>query len=139
LLKTMADAMVEKLKSGGSLKDIAAEDKLTVETATGIKRVDPSETLSAPTINAVFRTPKDAAGSAEGVQATQRVVFRVTDVKVPELDMNSPEAKKISDTLRSSFSDELLAGYGERLEKDVGVSINPTALNQVTGGGTSTN
>ena len=69
--------MVEKLKAGASLKDIAAEDKLKVETSASLKRGDPTENLSAPTINAVFRTPKGAAGSAEGVQTTQRVVFRV--------------------------------------------------------------
>jgi peptidyl-prolyl cis-trans isomerase D len=138
-LKTKADAMVEKLKTGGSLNAIAAEDKLTVDTASGLKRGDPTETLSAPTLNAVFRTPKGAPGSAEGVQTTQRVVFRVTDVKIPEVDMNSADAKRISDALRSALGDELLAGYGERLEKDVGVTINPSALNQVTGGGTTTN
>ena len=39
--------MIEKLKTGGSLKDIAAEDELKVETATGVKRGDPTENLSA--------------------------------------------------------------------------------------------
>jgi peptidyl-prolyl cis-trans isomerase D len=136
-LAAKADAMVEKLKAGGALKDVAAEGNLKVETAAGIKRGDPTENLSAPTINAVFRTPKGAAGSAEGVQATQRVVFRVNEVKVPDLDMNSPDAKQISDTLRSALGNELLTGYGERLERDVGVSINPSALNQVTGGGST--
>jgi peptidyl-prolyl cis-trans isomerase D len=134
-LKTKADAMVEKLKAGGSLKDVAAEDKLSVQTAAGVKRGDPTENFSPFTIRTIFRTPKGAAGSAEGVQATLRVVFRVNDVKLPELDMNSPDAKRIAETLRGAFSDELLAGYGERLERDVGVTVNPGALSQVTGGG----
>ena len=136
-LKTKADAMIEKLKTGGSLKDIAAQDELKVETAASVKRGDPTENLSAVTINAIFRTPKGAAGSAEGVQATQRVLFRVQDIKVPELDMDSPDAKRISDELRRALADELLAGYAERLERDVGVTINPSALNQVTGGGST--
>jgi peptidyl-prolyl cis-trans isomerase D len=133
-LAAKADAIVDKLK-GTSLKEVAAAEKLKVETVSGIKRGDSTENLSAPTINAVFRTPKGAAGSAEGVQATQRVVFRVNDVKVPEVDMNSDEAKRITETLRRSFGDELLAGYSEQLERDVGVTINPSALNQATGGG----
>ncbi len=136
-LKTKADALTEKLKTGGSLKDVAAEDKLKVETATGVKRGDPKEDLSAPIINAIFRTPKGAVGSAEGAQATQRVVFRVEDIKVPDLDMKSPDAKRISDSVRRALADELLAGYAERLERDVGVTINPNALNQVTGGGST--
>ncbi len=136
-LKTKADAMIEKLKTGGSLQDVAAQDELKVETASGVKRGDPTENLSALTINAIFRTPKGATGSAEGVQATQRVVFRVQDIKTPELDMDSSDAKRISDALRRTLADELLAGYAERLERDVGVSINPSALNQVTGGGST--
>jgi peptidyl-prolyl cis-trans isomerase D len=139
LLTAKADAMVEKLKAGGSLNAIAEEDKLKVETATGVNRGDPTENLSKPTIDAVFRTPKGAAGSAEGAQATQRVVFRVNDVKIPDLDMNSADAKRISDSLRSALSEELLAGYGAALERDVGVTINPSALNQVSGGGSTTN
>jgi peptidyl-prolyl cis-trans isomerase D len=136
-LKTKADAMIEKLKTGGSLQDVAAQDELKVETASGVKRGDPTENLSALTINAIFRTPKGAAGSAEGVQATQRVVFRVQDIKTPELDMDSSDAKRISDALHRALADELLAGYAERLERDVGVSINPSALNQVSGGGST--
>ena len=53
--------------------------------------------------------------------------------------MNSPEAKEISDSLRNALGNELLTGFGEQLERDVGVTINPSALNQVTGGGSSTN
>lgn len=135
-LAAKADGMVEKLKAGAALKDVAAQEKLKVDTG-NVKRGDPTEKFSAPTIVAVFRTPKGSAGSAQGVQATQRVVFRVNEIKVPDLDTNSPDAKRISDALRSSFSDELLAGYGERLERDIGVSINPGALSQATGGGTT--
>jgi len=58
-------------------------------------------------------------------------------VKLPELDMNSEDAKRIAEALRKSLADELLAGYAERLERDVGVSINASALNQVTGGGST--
>lgn len=134
-LQTKARAMVEKLNAGAALKDIAAEAKLKLETAAGVKRGDPTENISRPTIDAVFATVKGAAGSAEGVQATQRLVFRVTDVKVPPLDMNSPDAKRISDALKSALANELLAGYAERLNSEIGVSINPSALNQVVGGG----
>jgi peptidyl-prolyl cis-trans isomerase D len=136
-LKAKADAMVEKLKGGASLQDVAAAEKLKVDTATGIKRGDPTETFSAAALNAIFRTPKGSPGSAEGMQTTQRIVFRVNDVKVPDLDMKSDAAKRIADDLRDSLSNDLLAGYGERLERDVGVKINPTALNQAIGGGSA--
>lgn len=134
-LTEKAESLVAKLKAGSSLKEIAAENKLKVETATGVKRGETTPNISPATINALFRTPKGAAGSAEGMQMTERVVFRVNEVKVPELDMNSPEAQRLSDNLRTELGEELLASYGERLNREIGVSINPSALNQVTGGG----
>ena len=92
-LKAKADAMIEKLKTGGSLKDIAAEDKLKVETATGVKRGDPTENLSAlddqchlPNAQGRGRLRRGRAGdAARGVPGQ--------DIKVPELDMNSPDAQ----------------------------------------------
>ena len=44
--------------------------------------------------DAIFHTAKDAFGSAAGDKPTQWIVFRVTDVKTPTVDPNSPEAKQ---------------------------------------------
>ena len=101
-LKTKADAMVEKLKAGGSLKDIAAEDKLKVETATGrqARRSDGKSFCPRPSMPSSAR-PRARPAPPRACRRTQRVVFRVNDVKVPDLDMNSPDAKRISDNLRT--------------------------------------
>ncbi len=45
-LRTKAAEMVDKAKAGGSLRDIAAANRLTVETAAGVKRGTRSEELS---------------------------------------------------------------------------------------------
>jgi len=39
------------------------------------------------------------------------------------------------ETLNRSLSDDLLGEYVSRLESEVGVTINQSALNQVLGGG----
>ena len=136
-LKAKAEALTEKLKSGTAFKDVAAADRLKLETATGLKRGNPTETFSAQALDAVFRTPKDAAGSAQGEQATHWIVFHVTDVTVPKLDMTSVETKRLSEALRSSLANDLLGEYAERLENEIGVTVNPNALSQATGGGTN--
>jgi len=61
-LAAKANALVEKLNGGGTLKDLAAADRLKVETANSLKRGDPTETFSAATLQAVFRTAKGGAG-----------------------------------------------------------------------------
>ncbi len=64
----------------------------------------------------------------------QRIVFRVTDVKTPALDMNSPDAKRIENATRTSKTNELLGQYVSQLESELGVSINQAALSQIAGG-----
>ena len=53
---------------------------------TGIKRGEPPAPLSAAAVDAIFRTAKGAAGSAEAAQPAEQLVFRVTDIVVPNLD-----------------------------------------------------
>jgi peptidyl-prolyl cis-trans isomerase D len=124
----------DKLKAGASLADIAAADPLTVETKWGLKRQG-TDIMPARAIAQIFRTAKDAYGSAEGNTATERIIFRVTDIKIPDFDPNSPAAKGIFDQLKNSYNDELLGQYLARLEADIGISVNQAALNQAIGGG----
>src|SRR6266566_2240445 len=93
-LDTKATEMLDKLKAGATMAEVAAANHLKVETLTGLKRGEPAGPLSAPGIDAVFRTAKDAAGKTQAAQPAEQVVFRVTDIVVPVLDMSSEEAKR---------------------------------------------
>src|SRR5262249_44993894 len=128
-LKAKATDMVDKLKSGASFADVAAATKAKVETASGLKRRQPSPALPVPVLDQVFSAAKDVPTSAEADQSTRRIVFRVTEITLPKLDANGPEAKELSNTIRRSIVDDLIAEYVGRLEKDVGVTINQNALN----------
>jgi peptidyl-prolyl cis-trans isomerase D len=134
-LEAKATAILDKLKAGTTLADIAAQDRLKLETLTGLKRGEASGPLSASAIAAVFRTAKDAPGKAEASEPGEQVVFRVTDIVVPSVDMASEDAKRTMETLNRGLSEALLAEYIAKLESEIGVSINQSALNQVIGGG----
>ena len=136
-LQAKADDMLGKLKAGTALAQVASEAGLKVESASGLQRGKPAGFVPAKVVDAVFKTPKGAPGSAEGETQTQRFVFRVTEVIDPPLDANSPEAKQLTTTLQNSFADDMIGEYIARLESDFGVSINQAALNQVIGGGTA--
>src|SRR5215471_4909234 len=134
-LETKATEMLDKLKAGGTLAEIAAANHLKVETLTGLKRGEPAGPLAAAGIDAVFRTAKDAAGKTQAAQPAEQVVFRVTDIVVPTLDVSSEEAKRDLDALNRGVSEDILAEYIAHLESEIGVTINQNALNQVVGGG----
>jgi len=121
-----------RLKSGASLGEVAAAEGLTVETKSGLKRQGGAE-LPPRVLTEVFRAAKDAVGSAEGQSATDRVIFRVTDIRVPTFDANSTGVKRLIDQLKDAYNDDLLSQYVARLESDVGTNVNQSALAQAVG------
>lgn len=137
-LNAKTEDIVGKLKSGASLAEVAAAEGLTVESKSGLKRQGGGE-LPPRVISEVFRTAKDAVGSAEGQNPTNRVIFRVTDVKVPAFDANSVTTTRLMDQLKSSYSDDVLTQYVTRLESDIGTDINRNAIAQAVGRAPSEN
>jgi peptidyl-prolyl cis-trans isomerase D len=138
-LNAKATEMLDKLKSGTPLAEVAAANNLKVETMSGIKRAQASGALSQAAVAAVFRTAKDAVGKAEAAQPAEQIVFRVTDIVVPTLDAASADTKRVVETLDRGLSEDILGEYIARLESEIGVTINQSALNQVVGGGAGDN
>jgi len=132
-LKTKATEMVQKLDQGGKLADEAAAIGVKVDTATGFKREDFPPGVPAGLVAAAFRTAKDGAGQTAGAGGTEWIVFRVTDIIAPPVDLASEDMKKLKEQLTRALSDEQLALYVARLEKDIGTSVNEAAFAQVTG------
>jgi len=135
-LQTKANDLVGKLKSGTPFAQVAGEAGLKVETASDLQRGKAAGFIPAKAVDAVFRVPKGAPGSAEGDKETERFVFRVTEVVDPPLDPDSAQGKAVATVLQNSYSNDIVGEYIARLENDLGVSVNQQALNQVIGGGT---
>ncbi len=134
-LKTKATEILDKLKAGATFAEVASGNHLNVQTLTGIKRADAPTPLSAASVDVIFRTPKDGLASAEAAQAAEQIVFRVTDIVVPALDVASEDAKRAQEALNRAMSEDLFSEYIARLENEIGVTINQSALNQIISGG----
>src|ERR1700758_2561572 len=119
-LKAKATEMVQKLDQGGKLADEAAAQGLKVETASGFRRDASLPGVPAGAITAAFRTAKDGVGQTSVAGANEWIVFRVTDVSVPPVDLGSDEIKKLKDTVQRGLTDELLAQNVTKLESDIG-------------------
>lgn len=132
-LMTRATDTIRKLEQGGKLADEAASLGLKVESASAIKRDDTTATLPAAVVAAVFRAAKDAAGQAPGTGNDEWFIFRVSDVKVPTLDVASDETKKLREGIQRGLSDEYVGQYIVKLEAEIGTKINQAAVAQITG------
>jgi peptidyl-prolyl cis-trans isomerase D len=132
-LRTKAADMIQKLEQGGKLAEEAAQAGLSVETASGFKREASLPGLPAAAIAAAFQTAKDGVGQVPDPAANSWIVFRVTDITVPPIDLASDEMKKLSDNIKRSLFDEQIAQYITKLETEIGTSVNQSAFAQVTG------
>ncbi len=137
-LNAKSAEMLEKLKAGSTLGDVAAALGLKVEILAEIKRGQGTGPLSSAGVDAVFATAKDGAGKADAAQPAEQVVFRVTDIVMPKFDPASEEAKRMIEAINRGLSEDIFGEYIARLESEIGVSINQSALNQVISGGAST-
>ena len=132
-LRAKATEMVQKLEQGGKLADEAASAGLSVETASGFKREAPVPGVPAGAIAAAFHVAKDTAGQTPDAAANGWIVFRVTDITVPPVDLASEDMKKLKESLQRTQTDEQIAQYITKLETEIGTSVNEAALAQVTG------
>jgi peptidyl-prolyl cis-trans isomerase D len=133
-LQSKAMQILDQLKGGSSLSDVAAAEKLTMQTITGLKRGATSALLSPGAIDQIFRSAKDAPAVADAEQPGDQIVFRVTDIVTPKTDLKSAEAKGIADGLNRSLSDDVFSQYISQVEHEIGVTINNTAVKQVVTG-----
>ncbi|WP_375314453.1 SurA N-terminal domain-containing protein [Bradyrhizobium sp. A5] len=131
-LKAKATEMVQKLEQGGKLADEAAAVGAKVETASGFKRDDSPAGVPATVVSAAFRTAKDGVGQT-AAGGGEVVVFRVTDIVDPTVDTASDAVKKLKDSLDRALTDEQVASYVNKLQTDIGTTINQAAFAQVTG------
>ena len=132
-LRTKATEMVQKLEQGGKLAEEAASAGLKVETAADFKRDASPSGVPTGAVTAAFRTAKDGVGQTPDTGAGAWIVFRVTDISVPPVDLASDDIKKLKETIQRGLTDEQVAQYVTRLEADIGTTVNQAAFAQVTG------
>lgn len=132
-LKAKATEMVQKLEAGGKLADEAAAVGAKVETASGFKRDDAPAGVPATVVSAAFRTAKDGVGQTPVSGGSEVIVFRLTDIVDPAVDLASDPVKKLKESLDRAQTEEQVASYVNKLETDIGTTINQAAFAQVTG------
>jgi peptidyl-prolyl cis-trans isomerase D len=133
-LRKKSAEMLERLKAGEAFGAVAAANDLKVETASDLRRNARADNLSPAAIAIVFRTPKDTVAGADGMSASERLVLRVTDIKVPPVEAEAPDVQQLEQTIRNALSEDLLRQYIVYVERTLGTRINADALRRVVGG-----
>jgi len=132
-LRAKATDIVGKLEQGGTLAAEAASIGSKVETAAGFRRDASLPGVPSGVVTAAFRTAKEGVGQTPGAGGSEWIVFRVTDISMPSVDVASDDVKKLKETLLRGLTDEQVAQYVTKIQSEIGTTINQAAFAQVTG------
>jgi peptidyl-prolyl cis-trans isomerase D len=128
-LDERAKAIADRVRGGASLDAIGDELGVTVESATGLRRVvDPSGNVSREMLDAAFTGPEGTVSVAKAKDEAGRAVVRVKSATVPAAD-TKPDDQALN-IVREGITDDLLQQYVDALQARLGVSVNQTALQQ---------
>jgi peptidyl-prolyl cis-trans isomerase D len=132
-LRAKTDDMVEQLKKGAKLAELAQAAGLKVDTAASFKRGATVPGMSAAGAEAVFVASKGDAGQADGAEPGKRVVYVVTDIVEPTVDPAAAETRTLRDNIQRTMADEQVNQFVQRLEQDFGTEVNAAGFAQATG------
>ena len=134
-LKTKATEMLDKIKAGTPFNEVVAADNLKVEWRPGIKRNGPPPGLPATALSGDFPHP-------EGWRRGRRIrtgraarVSRDRDQGAAARSGDRPMPSGSMTRCAPAWPTIWMSQYIARLESDIGVTINQSAVNQAVGGG----
>ena len=131
-LTEKARQLAERLE-GAAIETLGQEAGAPVRNAADLARNAAKEDLTAEAVNRIFSVPVGKTGhTPNGPEG--RVVFKVASATVPPFITTTQEAERLDTQLRNAMGDDLLNQYTAQIRQDLGVTINPQALRQATGG-----
>ena len=126
---------LKKLKDGTPLEQIAEALKSKVDTASGITRAGGSPQaigLGNSLITQAFAIPVDGYGEARAIAGSDRILFKVTDARVPPSDPKNPAKNTAIASLKvkldAALANDLAAEYVRKIQADLGTTIDERLL-----------
>ncbi len=128
-----AKALVDKLKAGATLDDLAKEVSATIQTAEGLKRGESVPSFGPEAVAALFAVPENGFTSAVEPSGKAAKVIQSKAVLLPAFDPASADAKAIEDRMKGQVANDVLFAYLGALQKEAGVKINETLWQTIAG------
>lgn len=126
-----AKDVADKLRGGRSFFEMAEELGTTSGLAGPIKRGSTDGPFGASAVQLLFTTAEDSVTSTSAATAPRRVVFRVTDIEVPQFQPG--QADEYAAEIVNGMSNDILGQYLQELEGRIGSTINQQALRLALG------
>lgn len=126
--------LAARLDKGEEFEKVATEAGVVVASARDLTRQSTSPATPANVVAAVFGTPVGKTGTAELPGGAGRVLFRVANATVPPFLRTTKEAEDVANGIASAIADDLMLEYAAKLQKELGVTVDPQGVRNAIGG-----
>ncbi len=137
----LRDVLLEKARSlqaraekGETMEKLAAEVGAKLQKATGLKRIETSNTFDSTAVAALFDAAPDGYAVAMGGDGKTARVMHSSPVMIPPFDPKSVEAEALRKVLDSGLGNDVFGDYITQLEAAVGVKVNEQMWRRLSGG-----
>lgn len=131
-LTKLGQELVDRIKAGTSLEDIAKERGLEVKTTAKFRRANPPIGLSPAAARLAFTLPKDGAGSAAGTDEKTRIVMVINEI-IPVSEPSKEQLAALSKELGQEFQRDALQTFVLALRNRAGVQLNENNYKRAVG------
>ncbi|MEH6727357.1 MAG: hypothetical protein V7703_14430, partial [Hyphomicrobiales bacterium] len=133
-LDELAAELSGNLSSDIAFTSLAQSRAKPIQSLEAITRLSGKEGLSAENIATVFETRSGSFGFLTPADATQRLIYQLTDATVPAYFREEQTAQQIAQAAGPAIENELLTQYVAELQTNLGISLNQPLLNQMLAG-----
>ena len=133
LLAKKGQELVDKLRSGEKLADLALSFGVEIVESNALKRNARDADLSPAALQQAFALKKGAFGSSATPEGKGRLIFQVTESNIPKA-LDSKGQDELLKSVIPEIGDDLVMQYVRALREDFGVNINQTVFQEATSG-----
>lgn len=133
LLSKKSQELVDRLRGGAVMGEVAAELELEVKETGQLKRSGRDEALPNAAIQQAFALKEGGFGSTQTSDEKGRVIFQVADVQLPD-KADADAAKALTEALATNIADDLIIQYVRGLRSTFGVNINQQVIDDAAAG-----
>jgi peptidyl-prolyl cis-trans isomerase D len=123
-LSAKAAELVKDIKAGKQLAEIAKDITSEVKTLDKLKRSSRTQDLSPAALSQTFAIATGDVVSAQGKDAKERVILKVTKSELASSATELAETGRIATQTKQSLGDDYVNAYVADVQKQLGVTIN---------------
>ncbi len=135
-MANLAADQLKKLGEGTTLEQIAVANKAKVEIATALKRGSSSpdaSRLGAGVVTQAFVTPIGGFGQSRAATGPDRIVFKVSDARVPAAANDAAAIQSMKQRLDEIYVTDIGTQYVVKSQSELGTTVNQRLLTNAVG------